>query len=54
MDTRKRLSNHDREVKSQFDNNQKLTGILRQNTRYILCIFVAFFITGLFVIFFII
>ena len=36
MDTRKRLSNHDREVKSQFDNNQKLTGILRQNTRYIL------------------
>ena len=33
MDTRKRLGNHDKEVKSQFDRNQKLTGILRQNTR---------------------
>jgi len=35
MDTRKRLGNHDREVKSQFDRNQKLTGILRQNTRFL-------------------
>jgi hypothetical protein len=34
MDTRKRLGNHDAAVKSQFDRNQKLTGILRQNTRY--------------------
>ena len=37
MDTRKRLGNHDAAVKSQFDRNQKLTGILRQNTRYINC-----------------
>merc|ERR1719187_2614307 len=35
MDTRKRLSNHDTEVSSQYDRNQKLTGILRQNTRYL-------------------
>merc|ERR1712128_355755 len=33
MDTRKRLSNHDSEVSSQYDRNQKLTGILMQNTR---------------------
>ena len=33
MDTRKRLGNHDTEVGGQFDRNQKLTGILRQNTR---------------------
>lgn len=35
MDTRKRLSNHDSEVSSQYDRNQKLTGILRQNTRFL-------------------
>jgi len=35
MDTRKRLGNHDREVGGQFDRNQKLTGILRQNTRFL-------------------
>ena len=33
MDTRKRLSSHDSEVGGQYDRNQKLTGILRQNTR---------------------
>ena len=36
MDTRKRLGNHDKEVKSQFDKNQKLTGTLRQNTRSVI------------------
>jgi len=35
MDTRKRLSSHDSEVAGQTDRNQKLTGILRQNTRFL-------------------
>merc|ERR1711963_502189 len=35
MDTRKRLGCHDTEVASGYDKNQKLTGILRQNTRYL-------------------
>ena len=33
MDTRKRLGCHDSEISSGYDKNQKLTGILRQNTR---------------------
>ena len=33
MDTRKRLGCHDTEISSGYDKNQKLTGILRQNTR---------------------
>lgn len=35
MDTRKRLGCHDMEISSGHDRNQKLTGILRQNTRYL-------------------
>jgi len=35
MDTRKRLGCHDSEINSGYDRNQKLTGILRQNTRYL-------------------
>jgi len=35
MDTRKRLTSHDSEVSGQTDRNQKLTGILRQNTRFL-------------------
>jgi len=35
MDTRKRLTSHDSEVTGQTDRNQKLTGILRQNTRFL-------------------
>merc|ERR1712226_899570 len=35
MDTRKRLGCHDNEISAGFDKTQKLTGILRQNTRYL-------------------
>ena len=33
MDTRKRLGCHDNEISAGYDKTQKLTGILRQNTR---------------------
>jgi len=35
MDTRKRLGCHDNEISAGYDKTQKLTGILRQNTRYL-------------------
>jgi len=35
MDTRKRLGCHDNEITAGYDKTQKLTGILRQNTRYL-------------------
>merc|ERR1712172_21814 len=35
MDTRKRLTSHDSEITAGYDKTQKLTGILRQNTRYL-------------------
>ena len=33
MDTRKRLGCHENEISAGYDKTQKLTGILRQNTR---------------------